>query len=147
MKLSGPTCSRKLNKDEKDVARERKVDRAGWVRLERRVRHPTKLEPTRWRHVDRGQNERRECRPRKNAPSARRPQRQRPNRIAPKVEQVGKERTCRQDATRSRWIHQRDCRRTTMETNAQSCHSRKAGAEPMMRFMNGKERKLELKPH
>jgi hypothetical protein len=38
MKLSGPTCSRKLNEDEKDVPREDKTGRAGWVRLERRVR-------------------------------------------------------------------------------------------------------------
>ena len=38
MELTGPTCDRELNEAEKDGTRERKPGRAGWVRVERKVR-------------------------------------------------------------------------------------------------------------
>ena len=51
MKLSGPTCGEMLSEDEKSHPRDVKPARAGWVRLERKVRRALTLEPTRARET------------------------------------------------------------------------------------------------
>jgi hypothetical protein len=47
MKLTGPACTEATNEAEKAERRERAEDNAGGVRVEREVRHPMKLKPTR----------------------------------------------------------------------------------------------------
>ena len=47
MKLTGPACTEALSEAEKAEPRERAKGNAGGVRVEREVRHPTKLKPTR----------------------------------------------------------------------------------------------------